>query len=428
MRTLHVVLYGEHVADLVQTRGGAHQLRYLTDAPPAPISLSMPATGRTYGTRRVDPYLKGLLPDAADVREELGRRYGVSGENPFALLEHLGADCAGAVQFLPPEQLDDVLAGHGELVPTDEQQIGARLSRLRRDTTASWIASQENWSLAGAQSKFAVRVEDGRHFSPEGAEPTTHIIKPGIAEFRDQALNEHLCMSALRRAGVSAAETAIRDFDGQTALVVQRFDRTRQPDGTLIRIHQEDMCQASGVDPRKKYEAAGGPRAVDIVNLLRRWSGTDAETNLDRFIDGLISNQLLGAPDAHAKNYGVMLVGPEVHMSPLYDVASSLPYDAEADSDLQKTAMKIGRENRFGHIEPRHWRRFAQESGLDPRPICDRVLELAERIPASLEAAAEETLRQHSSQGQELAERLVERVHRLGAITRSQYASERQDG
>jgi serine/threonine-protein kinase HipA len=126
------------------------------------------------------------------------------------------------------------------------------------------------FSLAGAQSKLALRREapSGRWGTPHGSEPTTHVLKPGIADVEGHALNEHLCLVTARRLGLLAAASSIEMFEDQTAVAIRRFDRTHDG-GRLIRVHQEDMCQALGIHPDAKYQQDGGPSAADIVQLLR---------------------------------------------------------------------------------------------------------------------------------------------------------------
>jgi serine/threonine-protein kinase HipA len=58
---------------------------------------------------------------------DLGARYGVRSPSPFALLEHVGEDCAGAVQYVRPERLDAVL--DRKPIPVQwltEREVGAR--------------------------------------------------------------------------------------------------------------------------------------------------------------------------------------------------------------------------------------------------------------------------------------------------------------
>jgi len=209
MRSLFVILDRSVVGELIQTDGGEHRFSYV-GARTAPISLSMPVDGGQFRHRVVDPFLEGLLPDQASVREALAARYGVSPRNPFALLEHIGLDCAGAVRFADAEHLTRALDDDGELVVLSEEEIGARLAALEEGREPSWIAPGEGWSLAGAQTKIALRRERGQWYEARGCEPTTHILKPGITRMKEQALDEHLCLTTLREIGIPAARTRRR--------------------------------------------------------------------------------------------------------------------------------------------------------------------------------------------------------------------------
>lgn len=296
-RQLAVLLYGQHVADLEQTQGGQHRLTYHDDPGTTPISLTMPLGGGPFRQRVVGPFLEGLLPERESAREAMSREFDVSARNPFALLANMGLDCAGAVQFCAEDEVADVLARSGTLEPLTDRDIERRLAELRTNPAASWLAPRERWSLAGAQAKFALRREGEAWCEATGAEPTTHIIKPGVDGFRSQALNEHISLQTARRTGLSAAKSSFERFGSESALIVERYDRRRDRDGHLVRLHQEDMCQATGTYPGDKYESGGGPRAVRIVDLLRASSTrSDRQHNLDAFVDALAFNVLIRPP------------------------------------------------------------------------------------------------------------------------------------
>lgn len=425
---LAVVLYGQHVADIEQTRGGAHRLHYTGTPGLTPVSLSMPIVGETHGHRTVEPFLLGLLPDKEDIKQTMGREFGVAWRNPFALLGHIGLDCAGAVQFVEPSDLDEVLARKGALRPVSGSAIGARLRELRSDPAASWVAPSERWSLAGTQAKVALRqMPDGSWADPSGSEPTTHIIKPGIDRLNLQALNEHVCLDTAARLRLPAARTEYVEFDGEPAIVVRRYDR-REMDGRIERIHQEDVCQALAVRPENKYESEGGPRAKDVVELLQTniSAARDRRSNAHRFVQYLAFNYLVGAPDAHAKNYSVLLLGDEVRLAPLYDVASGLPYDATDEfSGLRNAAMAIGGNRRFGYVTGKHWVQFARESRLDPEQVLATVERLAERIPDAMsDAMGDEAVRAHTGP---LRKRMLDNVAELCAVSRASLRSSRRD-
>lgn len=389
-RSLAVHLYGQRIGTLVQTTGGGHFFTYAdayVEAGSTPMSLAMPITASPYGKKRIDPFLEGLLPDNSEVRERWGQKFGVNGRNAFALLEHMGVDCAGAVEFHPD---GTGVERRAVLERVSERDIAKHLMGLRSDETA-WAVGGERWSLAGAQGKFALsRGVDGHWYEATGAAPSTHIVKPGVSGYRDQVLNEHVCLRTARILGMDAAATEFTTFEDQAALVVTRYDRRRAADGTITRVHQEDMCQALSVYPWRKYEASGGPTAARIASLL--WeSGSEPSSDVPAFVRAVAFNYLMGAPDAHAKNYSLLLAGSQVSLAPLYDVASSLPYEpTTADHELDLAAMGIGGEKKFGQVTGAHWGKLARQCRVSADRVRAIVQELATDIPGALEQAFEE--------------------------------------
>lgn len=387
-RSLQVLLYGQVIGKVTQSPQGGHAFRYdrdylsLPDA--TPLSLAMPLTDDLFPRKRIAPWMLGLLPDRSEVRDRWAQSFGVSADNPFALLEHMGLDCAGAVQFVSGS-VGSALARDADLVELDDSAIGERLSSLRDDPD-TWTVTGERWSLAGAQAKFTLaRDRGGRWYETIGAAPSTHIIKPGIGQYRDQALNEHVCMRTAARLGLPVAPTEFTEFDGQPALVVTRYDRRRVRDSDdVARVHQEDMCQALSVYPTKKYESSGGPTAARIAGLLASRSSTPAD-DVRHFLRAVAYNYLVGAPDAHAKNYSVLLAGSDVRVAPLYDVASGFPYEPTRDDhELDRAAMAIGGRRTFGSVEGRHWDRLARECRADPEWLRAEVAEMCRSLPDAM--------------------------------------------
>jgi serine/threonine-protein kinase HipA len=168
------------------------------------------------------------------------------------------------------------------------------------------------------------------------------------------------------------------------AIAVERYDR-QQKGNDIIRVHQEDICQALGIMPTKKYQNEGGPSAVNIVELLRTYS-TDRDNDLATFIAALGFNWLIAGADAHAKNYSLLLSGPEVRLAPLYDIASILPYD---DVDLRKAklAMKIAGEYEVSLIGLRQWQKFAREVRADADELVEALISMAKQLPDEMAAA-----------------------------------------
>ena len=413
-RVLTVLIRGAVAGSLVQDPQLAftYDADYLANPSATPLSVSMPLATGTYRQASALPWIEGLLPDSQDVRDRWGTQFRVSARNPFALLAHMGKEAPGAVQLCPPDEVEETLAQAGSLKPVTEAEIGRRLARLA-DNPSNWTVEGERWSLGGAQSKFALTRIGRAWHEASGAQPTTHIIKPGIGRFRSQSLNEHLIMTTAAGLGLRAARTEYQEFGGRSAIIVTRYDRIGGDDG-IARVHQEDLCQALSVPPRKKYEADGGPGAARINDLLRAVAD---ETSRWRFNEALAYNYLIGGSDAHAKNYSLLLAGHQVRLAPLYDLASSLPYDpTDDDSDLTKLAMAIGGERRFGRVTDSHWAKLAARAGIDPQRLVDRVHELARQIPDQLSDAAVTTPSTDREIGAHLLDRVVIHLKNAGLL------------
>lgn len=387
-RRLEVILAGEHVASLERTRSGALRLTYLPHVPMAgtPISLSLPR-GISHVGQPVERFVSALLPDNRDARAAIARRFALAEPgDDMAVLNVIGKDCPGAVQFCAEDEVDAVIARTGHLEPCTDSDIEARLAEMSVDEAASWVMSGEHWSLGGTQQKFALRQEGGRWFVAHGSEPTTHIVKPGVRGLALQALMEHATMAAAASLGVRTAATTYEDFRSMPALVVERFDRVRDETGRVVRLHQEDACQALGVS--QKYEDAGGPAAATVADLIVNRAATraEAETNLADFVDALVFNTVIAAPDAHARNVALLLDGDSVRLTPMFDAATSLAYEKRGP---RKVAMSIGGEFAVDAITAEHWRRQAAAMGVGDDYLLGRVQYFAAAAPDALKGAFE---------------------------------------
>jgi serine/threonine-protein kinase HipA len=352
-----------------------------------PLSLSMPLAASEHGSDVADAFLWGMLPDNQRVLDSWARKFQVSARSAFALIAHVGEDCAGAVQFVPPERLDAVLSGSADQVEwLDEAGIAERLRMLREDH-AAWRLPRDTgqFSLAGAQPKTALLFENGRWGIPSGRIPTTHILKPPTGRFDGHAENEHICLALARAVGLPVAASRVTRFGDEVAIVVERYDRLRAGN-EILRVHQEDICQARGIMSTRKYQNEGGPSVADIVETLRTHSSARDE-DVWTFIGAIGFNWLIAGTDAHAKNYSLLIAGgPRVRLAPLYDVASILPY-GEFDIHRIKLSMKIGGEYRLRDIGMRQWGKLAAETRLDADEMVTRLRAMAARLPDEMNAA-----------------------------------------
>lgn len=414
---LIALMNGTEIGDVDRDRRARLTLTYRADwrtfSDAVPLSISMPLAIAEHGEARIQAFLWNLLPDNELTLQRWARQFHVSARNVFALLEHVGEDCAGAVQFVSPDRLDAFQSPHhAEIEWLDEGDVAERLRLLRRDH-AAWRLPRDvgQFSLAGAQPKTALLYRDGRWGLPSGRVPTTHILKPPTGEFDGHVQNEHFCLTLARAVGLPTASAEIRWFEDEVAVVIERFDRfITQGAQTILRLHQEDACQALGLPPTRKYQNHGGPGPKQIVALLRTCSSTPAE-DVATFVDALAFNWLIAGTDAHAKNYALLHGPGRVRLAPLYDVASALPYD-DLDFQRLKLAMKIGKEYRLGDIGLRQWVTLAQDLRLDPDVTVGRVAKMATRLADQVPPVREGALGQGLAHPvvDRLAERIVQRA------------------
>jgi serine/threonine-protein kinase HipA len=157
----------------------------------------------------------------------------------------------------------------------------------------------------------------------------------------------------------------------------------------MVRIHQEDSCQALARRPEDKYQKDGGPTAAEIFTLIRDFSSQPREDAL-RLLDAMIFNWLIAGTDAHAKNYSFLLNGSQVRLAPLYDISSFLPYERQRANRKTKLAMKIGGEYKRYRIGPANWEKATSEWKLDRDLVFGRILSQAEKLPAAAAGIAQE--------------------------------------
>lgn len=435
MSELLILIEGELAGTVRADKSGRLSLTYETAWRESPrghsLSVSMPLANITYSHRAVSPYLWNLLPENPNVLQRWAQQYHVSAGNPFRLLTYVGADVPGAAQFLLPERAEEIQAEQRptiEWIDTDE--LRERLQQLRHDISAVRRPGDiGKMSLPGAQAKTAYYWDRRTHRwgIPGGRTPTTHIIKPCIPGFDGLVENEHLCLDIAARLGLHAARSFVLALD-EPYIVIERYDRLPPSPGSPFprRIHQEDLCQALGLMPTRKYQEDGGPGIAPIVTLIRRASA-DPEADVERFLQANMLNWLIGGTDGHAKNYSLLIDAHDaVRLAPLYDVSSQLPYP---ELIAQKVAMKIGSHYDIALVDTTDWRDLARACALDEGRVIQILTNMSEALPDQISAAHTQAIDDGLS-GQvvaPLADLLIEHVReRLASITTQRHKRRRR--
>ncbi len=383
---LNVFFNTKLVGQLIREKSGAtrftYDQRWIEWEHAMPVSISLPLRDDTFTGAAVLAVFDNVLPDNEPIRRRVAERVGALGADTFSLLSKIGRDCIGALQFLQegglPEPTDQL---SGKVLTTDD--IAYLLDNL--DVTPLGIRSDTDFriSIAGAQDKTALLFYNNQWLEPAGTTPTTHIFKPQIGklpngmDLLDSVENEYLCLQLMAGFGLATAHVEMANFNDKKALIIERFDRRWIGDDRLIRLPQEDCCQALSVPPTLKYQNEGGPGIVEIMQLLR---GSD-EPNQDRYDFFKAQNLfwLLGATDGHAKNFSLALSAQgRFRMTPLYDVLTLQPSfdDKMLARNGFNMAMRVGHSNQYNveRILGRHFVDTGLQSGLS-REFISRVFE-----------------------------------------------------
>jgi serine/threonine-protein kinase HipA len=400
---------GDLVGEWTTLRSGTPLFRYArawADSRRArSLSLSLPLTADLeIRGNVVDNYFDNLLPDNPDIRRRIRERFKTRSTQAFDLLEAIGRDCVGAVQLLPAGQ-EPIGWNKVEATPLSDDDI---VQLLRAVTAVPPLGSTEadhdedfRISIAGAQEKTALLSMGGAWFRPHGATPTTHILKlpMGIignfrGDFSDSIENEWLCAQIIRGFGLPIAETAMHRFGHQKVLAVKRFDRrwVEADDDWIVRLPQEDFCQATGRPSTEKYQADGGPSIEEILAILA--GSESAEVDQTNFLLAQLSFWLLAATDGHGKNFSIHhRAGAAFGMTPFYDVLSAWPVIGTHANELAiqdaKLAMAIrSKKNhyRIREIFPRHWHGLATRAGIPG--LWKRMRNLVESAESIMEKMA----------------------------------------
>jgi serine/threonine-protein kinase HipA len=303
----------------------------------------------------------------------------VSERNDFAILEGIGGECAGAITLLP-ESVPPPSSHEKRMRELTEEELIDVIAELPRRPLMAGEADVR-LSLAGSQAKLPVIVHDATIALPLGTTPSTHIIKPEPERFPGLVANEIFCMTLARTLGLNVPAVAVRMVAHKPCIIIERYDRVINQDGAVVRIHQEDFCQAMGFPPERKYQQEGGPLLRECILMLRDWSTIPA-LDIRAFLDGLIFNVLIGNADAHGKNYSLIYPKGERRLAPLYDLVCTLAWP-----ELSKVpAMKIGKCDSMETIRRTHWQKLAEETELGWPGLRERLIDLSDRTLKCLEA------------------------------------------
>jgi serine/threonine-protein kinase HipA len=380
-------MYGQHVATVFPERNQRMRLGYTDTALStyslgSPVlSLSLPLTPERYPNAISRAFLDGLLPEE-ESRRVIAQNLNLNANDTYGLIQALGRDCAGALVIQSSDEPVPSRASTTTAEPMTDMAISELLVNLR--SAPLGVSRRVRISLAGAQEKaLLTRMPDGNWGLPVDGTPSTHLLKPEIRDYPISVENEAFCMRFVRHLDLAVPHVETAEYGGRKVLIVERFDRTVSPDGRVERIHQEDFCQATGRDPRKKYEEDGGPSLRAIAKTIR--SVADPASSR-RFLQAIVVNVLVGNGDAHAKNFSLFHHRDgSLELTPEYDVMSTLYYG------LNELAIYVDNVREIDRVTGDRLVNELASWGIPRASVIELVTNLLDAVPDAVERAAIET-------------------------------------
>ncbi len=353
---------------------------YLVLPGATPISRLLPIASTIYGDEATRAFFSNLLPEGA-VLTQVAHQLGISKDNIFGLLEAIGGDCAGAISVCVSGNLPGPAGGYRLIA---EQELSDELDKL---PSHPFLAGEEGvrLSLAGAQNKLPVFFDGSDYYIPEGSKASSHILKTAIAQLDSTVINETFCMTLAARVGLPVPAAHVVTIGGAPVFMVERYDRKPSASGEIVRLHQEDFCQALGIPPELKYEKEGGPGLRDCFRLVEEWSD-EPLLDASNLLNWTIFNFIIGNADAHGKNLSFLYNGGLVRVAPFYDLISTATY-RRLNS---KFAMKMGGKSDARYLPQNTLGDFAGEIGIDIRTVRAAFVMLMDTIETKSAQLAEE--------------------------------------
>lgn len=344
-----------------------------------PVSLSLPCRKEKFAPAVSTAFFENLLPEG-NTRTILAFRHRFDKKDTYSFLENFGEDCAGALSIIPENQEPDFTPGQYTNITQDLTEV---LEKMQFDPERYKLypeIKQAKLSLAGAQDKLPVYFKDNQFYLPKNSgSATTHIIKPINAGFIDIPRNEAFCMELAQQSGFPVPDSKIVKIDGHELFVVDRYDR-QVFNKEIVRIHQEDFCQAMGYPAERKYQESGGPGFAECRKLIDEYLSNEGAANRLLFIRMMIFNYIIGNHDAHGKNFSI-LHDNDFKLAPFYDLVSTQIYPLD-----NKFAMAIGQTFRLDRIKDHSFELFARDVNVRPNLLKNLTKDICRAVEKELES------------------------------------------
>lgn len=387
-KTLFVLYQESLVGHLIMHDDLTMSYRYtdswLTNKHAFALSPALTLRKDSFDNRATRAFFENLLPEG-EVLRALERAYRQNFSDNYSFLERFGIDCAGAFIITTNENFQ------AECEPLEAEELDvARLMQAIEAGEDALIHTLTNYggkfSLAGEQDKIPVVYRNKKLYIPTKGGATTHILKPPvrIKSLASTVYNELFCMQLAEAIGLEIPATTL--IPGLVPLyLVERYDRRVSATG-VERLHQVDLCQALGEPLHLKYQEHGGAGIAEIYQSIKQLSA-NAVKDLQKFLQWIAFNLLIGNNDSHSKNISLLRVGNSYRLAPFYDLVSTAIYK-EFDPQF---AYSIGGQRSWNKLRPKHFHMLATTLGFEKHKdivwteLTDTAIRIKEALPNSLE-------------------------------------------
>jgi serine/threonine-protein kinase HipA len=399
-KALYVLMNGQLVGQLTKTTGVLtfeYNESWLDSKAAIPLSLSIPLSSSPYRGDTVYRFFDNLLPDSGKIRERMQATLTADSVDAFDLLAKAGADCIGAIQLVRSLPAPSVKEIRAKVIT--EKKI-AEILKSYRQLPLGMTPEEDGFriSLAGQQEKSAFLWHEEKWKRPYDTTPTSHIFKLPIGQLeqqgidlRDSVENEWLCLKIAQEFGLRVPEATIGVFESVKVLIVERFDRQWSADSSwLIRLPQEDLCQALDFSPGQKCESDGGPGIEAVMKVLLQ--STNSLDDRRQFMRSQILFWLMAAPDGHAKNFSIHLEpGGRFKLAPFYDIISAYPLIEKKELQPQRVKLAMAplgknKHYRWNTVQTRHWKSTANICGFPENEVENILLDFSDSAKKAIEA------------------------------------------
>ena len=402
------IIVGSIIGTDVSDASFVYDDKYLNSDDPVAISISLPLQKEPFSSKRTRIFFDGLLPEGF-TRRSVAQWLHFDENDYLSILHGLGKECLGAIRITVPGEED--VESYEEIGEDQIRQLAAEGA-----TKSTEIVTGTHLSLAGASGKVGLYYDPTgkKWYLPHGLAPSTHIVKQSHVRLEGIVTNEQLSMLTAAKCGIDTAESFIvntgKGNDSDVLFATKRYDRLINSDSRKVngldrpfRLHQEDFAQAMGIPSVNKYEPEGAEYAVDMFDVLRRYS-SDPLADMLSLWDRIVFSYVLGNNDGHIKNYS-LLRGTnlkEIRLAPAYDIICTTVYE----NSTRNMSFNIGGKTDINDISTASFRELAAAVGLGEKIAMDRFSKMLD----CFETAIHDSVKELSDAGFTGVESLADKV------------------